>query len=127
MNMQELIEQECEALKDFLLAKNRAYGNSAAEPVRIFSKADPLEQINIRIDDKLSRIAKGNEYQGDDTELDLIGYLVLKRAVRRKIQWDKEDALIGPFIGPTPAGAKGGSLSPPGTDLTKPTSGGRFA
>ena len=83
MNMQELIEQECEALKDFLLAKNKAYGNSAAEPVRIFSKADPLEQINIRIDDKLSRIAKGNEYQGDDTELDLIGYLVLKRVIKK--------------------------------------------
>lgn len=38
-----------------LLAKNAAYGNSALEPVRIFSKADPTEQIRVRIDDKLSR------------------------------------------------------------------------
>jgi hypothetical protein len=71
----------CESIKEMLLEKNAAYGNSAAEPVRIFSKADPLEQINVRIDDKLSRLMRGNEYPGDDTELDLIGYLILKRAI----------------------------------------------
>lgn len=41
-----------------------------------------VEQINVRIDDKLSRLARGNEYPGDDTELDLIGYLILKRVVQ---------------------------------------------
>ena len=82
--MQETIKKVCEELTEFLLAKNKAYGDSASNPVRIFSKTDPLEQINIRIDDKLSRIARGNEFDGDDTELDLIGYLVLKRAIKRK-------------------------------------------
>ena len=82
--MQQTIKQVCEELTEFLLAKNKAYGDSASDPVRIFSKTDPLEQINIRIDDKLSRIARGNEFDGDDTELDLIGYLVLKRAIKRK-------------------------------------------
>ena len=38
--------------------------------------------MNVRIDDKLSRIARGREYAGDDTELDLIGYLVLRRVAR---------------------------------------------
>lgn len=80
--MQELIKQVTDEIKEFLLKKNIAYGNSAAEPVRIFSKADPLEQINVRIDDKLSRMMKGKEYPGDDDELDLIGYLILKRAVK---------------------------------------------
>lgn len=73
----------CDELKSFLLDKNKSYGNSAADPVRIFSASDPLEQINVRIDDKLSRIANGNEFDGDDTELDLIGYLILKRAIKR--------------------------------------------
>ena len=81
--MKQAIQEICDELKEFLLEKNRAYGNSAADPVRIFSKVDAVEQINVRIDDKLSRMARGNEYPGDDTELDLIGYLILKRALKR--------------------------------------------
>jgi hypothetical protein len=49
--------------------------------VRIFSKATPEEGLRIRIDDKLSRIARGQD-AGEDTELDLIGYLILKRVLR---------------------------------------------
>jgi hypothetical protein len=82
--LREIIGQVCDEVKQFLLDKNKAYGNSAGDPVRIFSKVDTLEQINVRIDDKLSRIARGSEYQGDDTELDLIGYLILKRVIRKK-------------------------------------------
>ena len=77
-----LISRECEKVKAMLLKKNQSYGNSAAEPVRIFSKVGAVEQINVRIDDKLSRLPRGNEYPGDDTELDLIGYLILKRVVQ---------------------------------------------
>ena len=76
------IAQVCDDVKRVLLEKNRAYGNSALDPVRIFSRADPVEQLNVRIDDKLSRIARGREFAGDDTELDLIGYLVLRRVAR---------------------------------------------
>jgi len=83
--MEKVIQEVCDEIKTFLLEKNRAYGNSAADPVRIFSKVDPLEQINVRIDDKLSRMARGNEYPGDDTELDLVGYLILKRAIKRRL------------------------------------------
>ena len=80
--MQYQIKQVCEEVKNFLIKKNEAYGNSASDPVRIFSKSDPIEQINVRIDDKLSRMMRGKEFQGDDTELDLIGYLILKRAIK---------------------------------------------
>ena len=76
------IAETCDGIKRVLLEKNRAYGNSALDPVRIFSRADPVEQLNVRIDDKLSRIARGREYAGDDTELDLIGYLLLRRVAR---------------------------------------------
>lgn len=60
-----------------LIAKNRSYGDAALNPVRVFSKASAKEQILVRIDDKLSRLQRGSEYQGDDTVRDLIGYLFL--------------------------------------------------
>jgi hypothetical protein len=62
------------------------YGNLPLYPVRIFSRADPVEQLNVRIDDKVSRITRGREFAGDDTELDLIGYLVLRRVARALAQ-----------------------------------------
>lgn len=43
-----------------------------------------LEQLNVRIDDKLSRLAHGSA-DDEDAEWDLLGYLVLKRiAVERQ-------------------------------------------
>lgn len=81
-NTQTAIAEVVEEVKTILLAKNLAYGNSALEPLRIFSKASTVEQINVRIDDKLSRLTRGGE-AGEDVELDLIGYLVLKRVYRK--------------------------------------------
>jgi len=76
---QRKIIEVCEEIKEILLEKNRCYGDSALNPLRIFSNANVIEQLNVRIDDKLSRIQRGSEYKDDDTELDLIGYLILKR------------------------------------------------
>lgn len=85
-NIQEMadaIVQVTEEVKIMLLIKNEAYGNSVADPVRIFSKqADSLEQLNVRMDDKLSRLARGSN-AGEDVEEDLLGYLVLKRAIKK--------------------------------------------
>lgn len=67
---------------DMLKRKNRAYGNSALDPVRCFSKADPAEQLRVRIDDKISRLMRGSA-AGEDTVLDLIGYLLLLRIAER--------------------------------------------
>jgi hypothetical protein len=81
---QRLIANECDAIRSMLLKKNADYGNSALDPRRIFSKADPVEQIKVRIDDKLSRIASGNANLDDeDTVQDLMGYLVLLRIAQR--------------------------------------------
>lgn len=80
--VQRAIVEECDALKTMLLEKNTAYGNSALDPVRIFSSASTEEQIRVRIDDKLSRLARGSN-AGEDPELDLSGYLVLLRVHRR--------------------------------------------
>lgn len=77
MTPTDLIQQKCTDLATFLCEKNAAYGNSALEPVNIFAKASAVEQIAVRIDDKLNRLMKGREYAGDDTFLDVAGYLVL--------------------------------------------------
>ena len=69
----------CDDVKELLLHKNNKYGNSALEPARIFSKSSAVEQILVRIDDKLNRIQKGAGLVGEDEDViqDLIGYLVL--------------------------------------------------
>ena len=82
-NTQWLIRDECQKIMDKLLEKNRKYGDSAIKPVRVFSKADPAEQINVRLDDKISRIMSGQADEDEDVEFDLIGYLILKRVQRR--------------------------------------------
>jgi len=82
MTIPELIDVECQNLAEMLKAKNRAYGNSFADPMRIFSKSTPEEALLIRIDDKLSRIARGQD-AGEDTILDLAGYLILLRVLGR--------------------------------------------
>lgn len=76
---------ECLAIASLLVHKNADYGDSALNPVRIFSTADPVEQIKVRIDDKLSRLqSHSNKHFDEDTVSDLIGYLVLlKMALRR--------------------------------------------
>lgn len=70
---------------DMLAAKNRAYGNSALDPVRCFSKATVVEQLLVRIDDKLSRLQRGSA-AGEDVELDLLGYLVILRIARKRLE-----------------------------------------
>ncbi len=79
LDTQTHIKIVCEDIKNLLLEKNRKYGDSALNPNRIFSKADAVEQILVRIDDKLNRIQKGAGLLANDEDVvnDLIGYLVL--------------------------------------------------
>lgn len=79
---QEAIVDECDRMSNLLLAKNRAYGNSATNPIRIFSRASAEEQLKVRIDDKLSRLKKGADIT-EDTVTDLIGYLILYKVQQR--------------------------------------------
>lgn len=83
MSSADRIAAECDALKALLLQKNAAYGDSALNPARVFSKASPVEQLLVRADDKLARIrslgivgASGDE-KVTDTIRDLAGYLIL--------------------------------------------------
>ena len=73
------IAELMDEIKTMLLAKNVQYGDSALQPVRVFSTADTNEQIKVRIDDKINRIVQGNDSIESDEDViqDLIGYLVL--------------------------------------------------
>ena len=71
-----IITDVCEAMREFLIAKNTKYGNSALEPLRTFSKTSSEEQLLIRMDDKLSRIKNADEPRINDI-VDLTGYLLL--------------------------------------------------
>jgi hypothetical protein len=78
MNFHEKVYKVLSEITDLLVSKNLKYGNSALEPIGIFSKLDPREGLLIRIDDKLKRIKNGSlEKDDEDVINDLIGYLVL--------------------------------------------------
>jgi|TARA_R100001198_G_scaffold96121_1_gene84590 hypothetical protein len=65
-------------ITDLLISKNKAYGDTALNPVKIFSSLDSTEALCARIDDKIMRIKnKGINDDTEDTVSDLIGYLLL--------------------------------------------------
>jgi len=82
MNFEKAVRRELAGIGDLLVAKNKSYGNAALDPLRVFSRANPSEQIRVRIDDKLSRLARGDvtalpSETLADTIDDLLGYLIL--------------------------------------------------
>lgn len=110
------IVSECRALADLLIRKNRAYGDSAADPLRVFSRADPLAAIHVRMDDKLSRIARGRDHDAtdeslEDTKLDLAGYLILERVLRAQARDAEPRVVRGVFDKAAPP-----SPPPPGLE-----------
>ena len=72
-----MIWDKCHEIAQMLIEKNISYGNSALQPIKIFSKGDDLDGLRNRIDDKLSRIKNEQSYAGDNDVDDLIGYLIL--------------------------------------------------
>ena len=78
MNTSSKIKQKCKELEDLLLMKNSKYGNSALEPLNVFSEANAVAGIKMRIDDKLKRIKNAGLVDAtEDTLQDLAGYLIL--------------------------------------------------
>lgn len=86
LTVQDDIRAVCDEIRDFLVAKNVQYGNSAIDPVRIFSKASTEEQLRVRIDDKISRLVRGNDSIEPDSDIvdDLIGYFILWKVAARR-------------------------------------------
>jgi hypothetical protein len=77
-NSADKIIETANAVRDLLLSKNKAYGDSALKPSNIFARGSAVDNIACRIDDKLMRIKnKGLNDATEDTLQDLIGYLIL--------------------------------------------------
>jgi len=87
---QKKIEETCDAFKRFLLEKNKRYGNSAFEPINVFSKLNPEEGMKLRMDDKVKRIKNSPELRKNDV-VDLCGYLILIATYKN---WANFDDLI---------------------------------
>lgn len=87
----DLAHQFLSHVAETLTRKNAAYGDSAANPVGVFSDPDPEAGIRVRIDDKLKRLRSLRQQPSlesstpeEDTLLDLVGYLALLVAVREQ-------------------------------------------
>ncbi len=84
-DIKEDIAKVCDSIKEIVIEKNKRYGNSALEPLEIFSShceglSDDIKISGVgilyRLDDKLSRIKNAKQLQKNDV-FDLLGYAVL--------------------------------------------------
>jgi len=78
------LDNELAYIKNMLMQKNIKYGDSALNPIRVFSKANPTEQLLVRIDDKLSRLKNASNNEDEDVLQDLIGYLLILRIAENR-------------------------------------------
>lgn len=86
----ELIANEFNSIRDLVVKKNTDYDSAVFKPIGVFTSTTALEQIKTRLDDKLKRLqhfyhndgSEGLHYD-EDTEADVIAYLVLKRVLGR--------------------------------------------
>jgi hypothetical protein len=84
MNFQDEVYRVLSEITEMLIAKNQKYGNSAIEPLGIFSDLSPEEGLKVRIDDKLKRIKNGSLQKDDEDVInDLIGYLVILKILQK--------------------------------------------
>ena len=74
MNTRSKIKSKCKKLENLLLQKNAKYGDSALQPLNVFSEAGAVAGIKVRIDDKLKRIKNAGLVDAtEDTLQDLAG------------------------------------------------------
>lgn len=94
MSTSNKIKQKCKELEELLLSKNSKYGNSALEPLNVFSPANAVAGIKMRIDDKLKRIKNAGLVDAtEDTLQDLAGYLILLMIARDNASNDIQERL----------------------------------
>jgi hypothetical protein len=84
------LHEVLDSLFEFLSTKNKNYGNSALEPIGIFSKGGAEDGILRRMDDKLNRIKNSDVLRKNDI-VDLMGYLAIL-CINKK--WTKFNELI---------------------------------
>jgi len=81
-------------IRELLISKNLKYGNSALEPLGVFSQLSAKEGLLVRIDDKLKRIKNGSLQKDDEDVInDLIGYLVLLKIETNRAKLERKKDL----------------------------------
>lgn len=85
----DLYNDKVEKILNHLLDKNRKYGNSALNPVRIISSENTVEQLYIRIDDKLNRVLNRQNDEDEDLPFDIAGYFILVLIYYKLSKMDK--------------------------------------
>lgn len=78
------LDELLDEIRNELVDKNRKYGDSALSPANVFSKATSIEQIKVRLDDKLARKVSDQLDEDEDIDKDILGYLVLLRIARKR-------------------------------------------
>lgn len=85
--MNQEIKKVSDALHDLLQYKNAKYGDSAINPIKVFSKVNAETGLLQRLDDKIARITNSPELRKNDIA-DVMGYLILLCVVK---EWDNFD------------------------------------
>ena len=81
-------KQILNSAKELLLYKNKMYGNSAIQPLNVFSKNNAETGILQRIDDKLSRV-KNNTILRKNDIVDLLCYGILFCVAKDWLNFDE--------------------------------------
>ena len=103
---------------DTVRSRNATYGDSAIDPIRVFSRASSDEQLRVRIDDKLSRVARGAGATAD-TLVDLAGYIAILAVVQHRAEAAAEAQLCIPYVeDATPPAPHQEKPQQPATDAT---------
>jgi len=94
--VESLIRKHMIEYGNFLIKKNRAYGNSAFEAINIYSKGSALDLMKLRMDDKLKKMLKGSDLtdEKEDAAKDFCGYWHLMEILKEIEKWEpikKED------------------------------------
>jgi predicted NAD-dependent protein-ADP-ribosyltransferase YbiA (DUF1768 family) len=77
LEMKDRIHELFKNFDEFLVEKNRRYGNSVGQKQGTFFKGGNLDGILIRMDDKLSRIRNNPGEPRRNDFMDLMGYIAL--------------------------------------------------
>lgn len=81
------ITKACDRMCYHLLVMDSSFSPNAASAIRVFSRATPLEAINLRLDDTIHRMIIGEgEANNDQAEKQLLSLLILKMAIKDQLE-----------------------------------------
>lgn len=113
-SLPDAVAEWLQTVADTVRSRHATYGDSATDPIRVFSNSPVDEQLRVRIDDKLSRVARGTGAT-PDTLVDLAGYIAILAVVQHRAEAAAEAHLRIPYVEDATPPAK---PQQPATDAT---------